>query len=159
MGRLQNYLLEKDGFGKTLLRGRVLRGKCQQIVPLGERFCHVSQKRTDEDALYGHGKNAPLGTRFAPECTITLEDVQLQLGLPVDGSTLTGSVQSADWEAICYNLLSAIPNNIYGGRSEMSWLRDTFPKLGNDSTEVQRIRYARAHILEMLGGYLIPDLS
>ncbi|MBA0784672.1 hypothetical protein Gotri_028199, partial [Gossypium trilobum] len=25
------------------------------------------------------------------ECTITLEDVQLQLGLPVDGSTLTGS--------------------------------------------------------------------
>ncbi|MFQ6649445.1 hypothetical protein Gotur_022945, partial [Gossypium turneri] len=28
------------------------------------------------------------------ECTITLEDVQLQLGLPVDGSVLTGSAQS-----------------------------------------------------------------
>ncbi|MBA0852670.1 hypothetical protein Goshw_008205 [Gossypium schwendimanii] len=30
------------------------------------------------------------------ECTITLEDMQLQLGLPVDGSILTGSTQSAD---------------------------------------------------------------
>ncbi|MBA0848960.1 hypothetical protein Goshw_009286 [Gossypium schwendimanii] len=37
------------------------------------------------------------------ECTITLEDMQLQLGLPVDGSALTGSVQSADWGAICYD--------------------------------------------------------
>ncbi|MFQ6621681.1 hypothetical protein Gotur_002843 [Gossypium turneri] len=30
------------------------------------------------------------------ECTITLDDLQLQLGLSVDGSVLTGSVQSAD---------------------------------------------------------------
>ncbi|MBA0764263.1 hypothetical protein Gotri_013624, partial [Gossypium trilobum] len=30
------------------------------------------------------------------ECTITLEDVQLQLGLSVDGSVLTGFAQSAD---------------------------------------------------------------
>ncbi|MBA0752992.1 hypothetical protein Gogos_021167, partial [Gossypium gossypioides] len=30
------------------------------------------------------------------ECTITLEDVQLQLGLPVDWSVLTGFAQSAD---------------------------------------------------------------
>ncbi|MBA0634135.1 hypothetical protein Godav_029371 [Gossypium davidsonii] len=40
----------------------------------------------------------------------------------------------------------------------------TFPKSRNDSTEVKRIRYARAYILEMIGGYLIggylmPDLS
>ncbi|MFQ6640190.1 hypothetical protein Gotur_017021 [Gossypium turneri] len=44
------------------------------------------------------------------ECTITLEDVQLQLGLPVDGSVLIGSTQS-----------------------------DTFPEPGNDSIEVERI--------------------
>ncbi|MFQ6628586.1 hypothetical protein Gotur_007431 [Gossypium turneri] len=47
------------------------------------------------------------------ECTITLEDVQLQLGLSVDGSVLTRFVQSADWGAICYDLLGAISNNIY----------------------------------------------
>ncbi|MFQ6658597.1 hypothetical protein Gotur_027791 [Gossypium turneri] len=46
------------------------------------------------------------------ECTITLQDMQLQLGLPVDGSILTSSAQY------------------------------TFPELGDDSTEVERIRYA-----------------
>ncbi|MFQ6632584.1 hypothetical protein Gotur_009827 [Gossypium turneri] len=60
------------------------------------------------------------------ECTITLEDMQLQLGLPVDESALTRSVQSVDWRAVCYDLLSVIPNNIYGGRIEMGCLRDTF---------------------------------
>ncbi|MBA0817964.1 hypothetical protein Gohar_021549 [Gossypium harknessii] len=53
------------------------------------------------------------------ECIITLEDVQLQLGLTVDGSTLIESVQSADWGAVCYDLLGAISDNIYGGRIEM----------------------------------------
>ncbi|MBA0778456.1 hypothetical protein Gotri_006322 [Gossypium trilobum] len=41
----------------------------------------------------------------------------------------------------------------------MGWLRNTFPEPGNDSTEVKRIRYARACIIEMIGGYLMPDLS
>ncbi|KAH1031347.1 hypothetical protein J1N35_043521 [Gossypium stocksii] len=53
------------------------------------------------------------------KCTITLEDVQLQLGLPVDRYAVTGSAQSADWEAVCYELFGAIPDNINGGRIEM----------------------------------------
>ncbi|KAG8501048.1 hypothetical protein CXB51_003147 [Gossypium anomalum] len=53
------------------------------------------------------------------ECTITLEDVHLQLGLPVDGDAVTGSVHSADWGAVCYELLGAIPDNINGGWIEM----------------------------------------
>ncbi|MBA0664116.1 hypothetical protein Goklo_004168, partial [Gossypium klotzschianum] len=83
----------------------------------------------------------------------------LQLGLPVDRSVLTGFVQSTDWGALCYDLLGAILDNIYGGWIEMSWLRDTFPEPGNNSIEVERIRYARAYILEMIGGYLMSDLS
>ncbi|MFQ6621354.1 hypothetical protein Gotur_001870, partial [Gossypium turneri] len=55
------------------------------------------------------------------ECTITLEDVSLQLGLPVDGHPVTGSAQSSNWEA-------------------MGWLRDTFPDPNEDSTEIERIR-------------------
>ncbi|KAH1115063.1 hypothetical protein J1N35_008441 [Gossypium stocksii] len=74
-------------------------------------------------------------------CTITLENVQLQLGLPVDGSALTESVQFADRKVVCYDLL------------------DTFPEPVNDLTKVERMRYARAYILEMIGGYLMPDLS
>ncbi|MBA0874024.1 hypothetical protein Goshw_010488, partial [Gossypium schwendimanii] len=42
--------------------------------------------------------------------------MQLQLGLSVDGSVPTRSAQSADWGAICYNLLGAFPDNIYRGQ-------------------------------------------
>ncbi|MBA0854628.1 hypothetical protein Goshw_002815 [Gossypium schwendimanii] len=84
------------------------------------------------------------------ECTITLEDVQLQLRLPADGSILTGFAQSVHWGVVCYDLLGAILDNIYGGQIEMGWLRDTFLEPGDDSTEVERIRYARAYIIEMI---------
>ncbi|MBA0617900.1 hypothetical protein Godav_027313, partial [Gossypium davidsonii] len=47
----------------------------------------------------------------------------------------------------------------FGGRAVTIGIVDTFPKPGNDSTEVERIRYARVYILEMIGGYLMPDLS
>ncbi|KAH1107110.1 hypothetical protein J1N35_010878, partial [Gossypium stocksii] len=56
------------------------------------------------------------------EYTITLEDVQLQLRLSMDRFVLTGSAQSIDWGAICYDLLGAILDNIYGGRIEIGWL-------------------------------------
>ncbi|MBA0811118.1 hypothetical protein Gohar_003049, partial [Gossypium harknessii] len=93
------------------------------------------------------------------ECTIILKDVQLQLGLPMDGFILTGFTQSADWEVVCYDLLGAILNNIYEGQIEMGWLRDTFLEPGDNSIEVERIRYARAYIFEIIGGYLMLDLS
>ncbi|KAK5770878.1 hypothetical protein PVK06_047035 [Gossypium arboreum] len=89
------------------------------------------------------------------ECTIILEDVHLQLGLPVDGDAVTGSVHSADWGAVCYELLGAIPDNINGGRIEMGWLRDTFPEPDDDSTELEKIRYARAYILQIIGEQLV----
>ncbi|MFQ6653391.1 hypothetical protein Gotur_024811 [Gossypium turneri] len=31
----------------------------------------------------------------------------------------------------------------------MGWLRDTFPEPDDDSTELERIRYARAYIFEI----------
>ncbi|MBA0850838.1 hypothetical protein Goshw_007870, partial [Gossypium schwendimanii] len=83
----------------------------------------------------------------------------LQLGLRVDGSVLTKSIQFADWGAIYYDLLGVILNNIYGGQIEMGWLRDTFLEPENDSTEVERIRYIRAYILEIIRSYLMLDLS
>ncbi|KAH1073798.1 hypothetical protein J1N35_026126 [Gossypium stocksii] len=93
------------------------------------------------------------------ECTITLEDAHLQLGLPVDGYAIIGSASSTDWGVICYELLGAIPDNINGGRIEIGWLRDTFPESDNDSTELERIRYARAYILEMIGEQPVIELG
>ncbi|MFQ6652450.1 hypothetical protein Gotur_024308, partial [Gossypium turneri] len=73
------------------------------------------------------------------ECTITLEDVSLQLGLPVDGQPIIGSAQSSNWEAVCYELLGAILDKMDGGKVEMGWLRDTFPDPNENSTEIERI--------------------
>ncbi|MBA0614703.1 hypothetical protein Godav_014964 [Gossypium davidsonii] len=53
----------------------------------------------------------------------------------------------------------AVTIEIAGGWIRMGWLQDIFSVPGNNSTEVERIRYARAYILEMIGGYLMPDLS
>ncbi|MBA0848498.1 hypothetical protein Goshw_003065 [Gossypium schwendimanii] len=41
----------------------------------------------------------------------------------------------------------------------MGWLRDTFQELEDDSIEVERIRYARAYILQSLRSYLMLDKS
>ncbi|KAG8496636.1 hypothetical protein CXB51_007871 [Gossypium anomalum] len=93
------------------------------------------------------------------EYTITLEDVQLQLRLPVDGLVLIVSTPSIDWGAICYDILGVILDHIYGDLIKMGWLRDTFLKSEDDSTEVERIQYARAYIIEIIGGYPMLDLS
>ncbi|MFQ6623942.1 hypothetical protein Gotur_003361, partial [Gossypium turneri] len=53
----------------------------------------------------------------------------------------------------------AVTIGIASGWVHTHRLRDTFLKLGNDSTEVERIRYARAYFLEMIRGYLMLDLS
>ncbi|MBA0772194.1 hypothetical protein Gotri_007610 [Gossypium trilobum] len=54
----------------------------------------------------------------------------------MDESILTKSAQSADWGAICYDLLGKISDTIYGGRIDMGPLRETFLVLGDDSTQV-----------------------
>ncbi|MBA0792390.1 hypothetical protein Gohar_016890, partial [Gossypium harknessii] len=41
----------------------------------------------------------------------------------------------------------------------MGWLRDTFSEPEDDSTKVERIRYARAYILQSLRSYLMLDKS
>ncbi|KAK5824391.1 hypothetical protein PVK06_019163 [Gossypium arboreum] len=108
------------------------------------------------------GDLGPAPTLLSPQTPPLLKRIGVAdyfKGLPVDGSALTGSVQSADWGVICYDLLGVILDNIYGGWIEMGWLQDTFPEPGNDSTEVERIRYARAYIFEMIGGYLMSNLS
>ncbi|MFQ6624876.1 hypothetical protein Gotur_003541 [Gossypium turneri] len=110
---IENYLREA-GFWYVTTIGRECKSDPKLISALIERW----RPKT-------HIFHLPCG-----ECIITSEDVQLQLGLLVDGSALTKSVQS-----------------------------EIFLKSENGSTEVERIRYARAYILEMIRGYLMLDLS
>ncbi|MFQ6661926.1 hypothetical protein Gotur_029926 [Gossypium turneri] len=71
------------------------------------RGCKLDPKRIsaliERWRLETHTLHLPCG-----ECTITLEDVNLQLGLPVDEYPVTGSIQSGDWGEVCYEVLGAI---------------------------------------------------
>lgn len=60
------------------------------------------------------------------ECTITLEDVSLQLDLSVDGDITTGPIISVNCSATCEQLLEKVSNKFRGSLIEMRWLRTTF---------------------------------
>ncbi|KAF1891149.1 hypothetical protein Lal_00001290 [Lupinus albus] len=94
------------------------------------------------------------------ECTITLEDVAIQLGIPIDGLAVTG-VTSMVWDEVCLELLGAIPTNreITGQMVQLTWLENTFRELPENATQVVIEQHARAFVLRMIGGFLMPNTS
>ncbi|XP_038881612.1 serine/threonine-protein phosphatase 7 long form homolog [Benincasa hispida] len=92
------------------------------------------------------------------ECTITLQDVAIQFGLRVDGQPLTGSLQY-DWKNICEELLGVLPDDLKGSRSSILWLASQFPELPPDADDINVRRYARAYIMQLIGGFLFADKS
>jgi hypothetical protein len=94
------------------------------------------------------------------EMTITLQDVEVMLGLPVDGEVLVGSTE-LNWSELCLQLLgiSPPPNKLDGSRLNMKWLQDTFGVLPDDANEVTVQQYTRAYILELFRGSYFADKS
>lgn len=97
------------------------------------------------------------------ECTITLQDVAIQFGLPVNGKALTGSIQH-NWKDICTVLLGVTPEHVVlkGGRLSLPWLANqfnNFAHLPENANEQDVQRYARAYILTLIGGMVCPDKS
>ncbi|KAF7806398.1 serine/threonine-protein phosphatase 7 long form-like protein [Senna tora] len=95
------------------------------------------------------------------ECTITLQDVALQLGLPCSGYVVTGT-EKHNYRELCMELLGIeLPQQRQtrkGQRVSMSWLKSQFQYVpDHNSPEVYKQRYTRQYILHLLGGYLIPD--
>ncbi|MFQ6651912.1 hypothetical protein Gotur_024039 [Gossypium turneri] len=99
---VENYLREA-GFWHVATVGRGCKVDSKLISALIERWRPET-----------HTFHLPCG-----ECTITVEDVSLQLGLPVDRYLVAGSAQSSDCGAVCYELLGAILEKMEGGKIEM----------------------------------------
>ncbi|KAF1866372.1 hypothetical protein Lal_00024382 [Lupinus albus] len=95
------------------------------------------------------------------ECTITLEDVSLQIGVNVNGLPLAGPTYF-DWNEICEELLGKVPSDeqdMRGCELKLTWLFDNFETLPPRPTQLQKEQFCRARILYMIGGELLPDKS
>ncbi|MFQ6637294.1 hypothetical protein Gotur_013601 [Gossypium turneri] len=91
--RLMPYL-EQAGFGSAALI-RTFDLRYDLISALVERWCPET-----------HTFHFSYG-----ECTVTLEDVALQLGLSIDGSLVTGVSAFAEPTTLCYSLLGDSPDD------------------------------------------------
>ncbi|RYQ93166.1 hypothetical protein Ahy_B09g099448 [Arachis hypogaea] len=80
------------------------------------------------------------------ECTITLQDVAYQLGLPVDGR---------------YELLGVIPplSQVQNFAVNCTWFQETFGECPAGADEETVRRFARAYIMMLLGTHLFADKS
>ncbi|KAF7812907.1 serine/threonine-protein phosphatase 7 long form-like protein [Senna tora] len=72
------------------------------------------------------------------ECTITLEDVAIQLGFPCTGMVVTGLTEM-NWSALCEELLGIIPppNKLADQRLSLAWLAENFIDLAEDANDAQ----------------------
>ncbi|KAH1129257.1 hypothetical protein J1N35_000635 [Gossypium stocksii] len=88
------------------------------------------------------------------ECTITLEDVALQLGLLVDSDAVTSSSKMFKTAVLCYQLLRNSPSD---GETRLtnlkfSWLKENFKTLLSSASEWEKMCATRAYILQLIGG-------
>ncbi|KAK5845604.1 hypothetical protein PVK06_001798 [Gossypium arboreum] len=79
------------------------------------------------------------------ECTITLEDVSLQLGLPIDREVIMGSVTRADWSATCEQLLGNVSNKFRGSWIKMGWLEDNFKTIEVSASNIEKEQFVTPH--------------
>ncbi|KAH1037896.1 hypothetical protein J1N35_039639 [Gossypium stocksii] len=104
----------------------------ESLIYLNNKHISVNQLQMAEDRiLQCHIRNLP--SPPPPLIETYLKEVDFLhaalLGLHVDGSVVTESIQSADWGTVCYDLFGVVLEMIYGGRIEMAWLRNNFAEL------------------------------
>ena len=98
------------------------------------------------------------------EVTITLQDVEVLFGLPINGEAVTGSTEKV-WKQVCWDFLGfSVPNDktkvLQGQRIVIKRLLEqvAIPLLFN-AIEDQLHKYARCYILALLGDTIFMDKS
>ncbi|XP_073026084.1 uncharacterized protein [Primulina eburnea] len=144
--RVQQMML-KAGFYGVYMAGRI-RLDHALITALVERWRPET-----------HTFHLPVG-----ETTVTLQDISVLWGLPVDGEPITGvdTNRSMDeWQEVCNQLLGfrPPPQDFDRGRLKIRCLQERFKTLPDGASEDTVKFYARAYILQLLGGQLLSDMS
>lgn len=102
------------------------------------------------------------------ECTVTLEDVALQLGIRVDGRPVIGSTSFSKERIgdLCQSLLGRRPDpsDIYQSSIRLSWLYDQFCEdrldaFGRNVSNETLQYFTRAYLLRLLGIRIVSDKS
>ncbi|CAN1832925.1 Serine/threonine-protein phosphatase 7 long form homolog [Linum perenne] len=93
------------------------------------------------------------------EATITLEDVEVLTGLPIDGVPVTVAVDRRDPGVVCEELLDARPpaGSCTGQSVKISWVKGMFDRLPAGAPADVVLRYARAYTWVLLGAILLAD--
>jgi len=80
------------------------------------------------------------------ECTITLQDVSVLLGLRLDGLPLIGPT-NLNWTALCEELLGVRPEEgeLQGNMIKLSWLAHHFPDLNNHGGNLEHVERFIVH--------------
>lgn len=93
------------------------------------------------------------------DCTITLEEFGLQFCLSIDREVITGALGSAYWSTTCKHLLGKVPNKFKGSRIKLGGLEDNFKRIDSSASDVEKAQFARAFILRLIEGLLMPNKS
>jgi len=95
-----------------------------------------------------------------PKATITLKDVTVQLGLPIDGELVMGD-SSGDLVCVCEELLKfvAAKTMVQGNTINISWLNSSFWDLAHDAIDVIITQHAWVHLLRLIGNVSMSDTS
>lgn len=108
-----------------------------------------------------HTFHLPVG-----EATVTLQDVSVMWGLPIGGDPVAGhdiARSTEEWQKMCEDLLGFKPplSAFDSGRLKLKSIEDRIDlePLQPDAPDHVVQFYARAHILQLLGGLLLPDAS
>ena len=95
------------------------------------------------------------------ETTITLQDVEVILGIPIDGEAIFGTTDLA-WAHKFQNMLGIVTNSVVlqGQRIQIKQpLEKVDERLPDGAAEVTMYQYARCYILELLGDTIFADNS
>ncbi|KAL9691260.1 hypothetical protein QQ045_011680 [Rhodiola kirilowii] len=92
------------------------------------------------------------------EATITLQDVALLTGLPIDGEPVSG-LGELEWKPVCLSLLGAMPDcPQVKSMGSKTWFDNCLTNMPDDVDEETLKKYARAYILCLLRLTLLSDL-